>query len=68
MSTEHPPLLWTPDPARAATSRLSAFQQFAATHHGAPQTAGLSPQAAYATLHRWSVERLEDFWRAVTEW
>ncbi|MFE3165443.1 acetoacetate--CoA ligase [Streptomyces sp. NPDC059224] len=68
MSTELPPLLWTPDPARAASSRLSAFQQFAAAHHGAPQTAGLSPQAAYATLHRWSVERLEDFWRAVTEW
>ncbi|MEU0922679.1 acetoacetate--CoA ligase [Streptomyces malaysiensis] len=68
MSTEQPTPLWTPDPDRAAASRLSAFQKFAAERHGSPRAADLPPRAAYAALHRWSVERTEDFWRAVTEW
>ncbi|MCX4597524.1 acetoacetate--CoA ligase [Streptomyces sp. NBC_01549] len=68
MSTERPAPLWTPDPARAAASRLSAFQHFAVEHHGAPRTADLPPHAAYTSFHRWSVDHVEDFWRAVTEW
>ncbi|MFJ1795887.1 acetoacetate--CoA ligase [Kitasatospora griseola] len=70
----HPEPLWRPDPARAAASRLVAFQRWAAEHHGAP-AAPLAPAATdteaatrYADLHRWSVEDLPRFWTAVTEY
>ncbi|MFF2630969.1 acetoacetate--CoA ligase [Kitasatospora griseola] len=70
----HPEPLWRPDPARAAASRLVAFQRWAAEHHGAP-AAPLAPVATdteaatrYADLHRWSVEDLPRFWTAVTEY
>ncbi|MFF0298810.1 acetoacetate--CoA ligase [Kitasatospora sp. NPDC004614] len=70
----HPEPLWRPDPARAAASRLVAFQRWAADHHGAP-AAPLAPvttdtEAAtrYADLHRWSTEDLPRFWTAVTEY
>ncbi|GAA4841440.1 acetoacetate--CoA ligase [Kitasatospora terrestris] len=66
--------LWRPDPARAAASRLVAFQAWAAEHHGAP-AAPLAPvetddeaAARYAALHAWSTEDLSRFWQAVTEW
>ncbi|MEV8096513.1 acetoacetate--CoA ligase [Kitasatospora sp. NPDC085879] len=66
--------LWRPDPARAASARIVAFQAWAAEHHGAP-AAPLAPadddeQAAarYADLQAWSTEDLERFWTAVTEW
>ncbi|MFD7644675.1 acetoacetate--CoA ligase [Kitasatospora sp. NPDC059795] len=66
--------LWRPAPARAAASRLVAFQRWAAEHHGAP-AAPLAPVATdaeaatrYADLHRWSVEDLPRFWTAVTEY
>ncbi|OKJ05317.1 acetoacetate--CoA ligase [Kitasatospora sp. CB01950] len=66
--------LWRPDPARAAASRLVAFQRWAAEQHGAP-AAPLAPVATdaeaatrYADLHRWSVEDLPRFWTAVTEY
>ncbi len=45
--------LWTPSPERAAATRLHAFAR----------TVGHSGD--YATLHRWSIERPEEFWSAV---
>ncbi|WP_037578187.1 acetoacetate--CoA ligase [Phaeacidiphilus oryzae] len=72
--------LWRPSPSRAAATRMAAFQRFAAEHHGAPaeplvpapEEAGAAGDATaaarYAALHAWSVEDLERFWRAVTEW
>ncbi|WP_405014283.1 acetoacetate--CoA ligase [Kitasatospora sp. NBC_01539] len=66
--------LWRPDPARAAASRLVAFQAWAAEHHGAP-AAPLAPvaddseaAARYAALHAWSTDDLDRFWTAVTTW
>ena len=69
-----PEPLWRPDPERAAASRLVAFQRWAAERYGAP-AAPLAPapddataEARYAALHAWSVEDLDRFWRAVTEY
>lgn len=45
--------LWSPSPARAAATRLRAFAELV----GAPHE--------YALLHRWSIERPEEFWNAV---
>ncbi|MFD9129311.1 acetoacetate--CoA ligase [Kitasatospora sp. NPDC059571] len=66
--------LWRPDPARAAATRIVAFQAWAAEHHGAP-AAPLAPAAddteaaaRYAALHAWSTADPEVFWTAVTEW
>ncbi|GAA1988887.1 acetoacetate--CoA ligase [Kitasatospora viridis] len=66
--------LWRPDPARAAASRLVAFQQWAAAGYGAP-AAPLAPApddaaaaTRYADLHAWSTEDLTRFWTAVTEY
>ncbi|MFC1434079.1 acetoacetate--CoA ligase [Streptacidiphilus sp. N1-3] len=53
--------LWEPDPARAAASNLARFQRWAVEHHGAPD-------GDYAALHHWSVDHLDRFWTAVTEW
>jgi acetoacetyl-CoA synthetase len=41
--------LWTPDPARAARTGMARFMQ-------------LAGKRDYAELHRWSVEKSEDFW------
>ena len=41
--------LWTPDPARAAQTGMARFMR-------------LAGKKDYAELHRWSVERSEDFW------
>ncbi|GAA3774877.1 acetoacetate--CoA ligase [Streptomyces phyllanthi] len=54
--------LWQPDQARIARAQITEFQAWAAEHHGAPSEGG------YAALHLWSVEELETFWKAVTEW
>ncbi|MET9935971.1 acetyl-coenzyme A synthetase N-terminal domain-containing protein, partial [Streptomyces sp. NPDC006324] len=54
--------LWQPDEERIATAAVTRFQSWAAEHHGAPAEGG------YPALHRWSVEELEAFWRAVVEW
>ncbi|MEU6337958.1 acetoacetate--CoA ligase [Streptomyces cellulosae] len=62
MSTVNPQPLWQPDPERIAQAQVTAFQAWAAEHHGAPADGG------YPALHRWSVEELEAFWKAVTEW
>jgi len=53
--------LWQPDPARAEATRLVAFQRWAAEHHDAPT-------GDYAALHQWSVDDLDRFWTAVTQW
>jgi len=45
--------LWSPSPARAAATRLRAFAEVV----GAPHE--------YAALHRWSIDRPEEFWAAL---
>ncbi|WP_449342465.1 AMP-binding protein, partial [Streptomyces aurantiogriseus] len=62
MSTVNPEPLWRPDPQRIAQAQITRFQSWAAEHHGAPAEGG------YPALHRWSVDELETFWKAVTEW
>ncbi|QKW26544.1 acetoacetate--CoA ligase [Streptomyces seoulensis] len=62
MSTVNPQPLWQPDPQRITDAQITAFQAWAAAHHGAPAEGG------YPALHRWSVEQLDTFWKAVTEW
>ncbi|GGU02415.1 acetoacetate--CoA ligase [Streptomyces coeruleorubidus] len=62
MSTTSPQPLWQPDPERIARARITRFQAWAAEHHGAPA------QGGYAALQRWSVDELDTFWKAVTEW
>lgn len=62
MSTANPLPLWQPDPERIAQAQVTKFQSWAAEHHGAPADGG------YSALHRWSVDELDTFWQAVTEW
>ncbi|MEU8852709.1 acetoacetate--CoA ligase [Streptomyces sp. NPDC048564] len=62
MSIANPQPLWQPDPPRIARAQVTKFQAWAAEHHGAPSEGG------YAALHRWSVDELDTFWKAVTEW
>lgn len=54
--------LWSPGPDRIAAARITAFQAWAAEHHGAPADGG------YPALHSWSVDELDTFWQAVAEW
>lgn len=54
--------LWSPGPDRIAAARITAFQAWAAEHHGAPADGG------YPALHSWSVDALDTFWQAVAEW
>ncbi|WP_069773933.1 acetoacetate--CoA ligase [Streptomyces sp. LUP30] len=62
MPTVNPEPLWRPDPQRTAQAQVTKFQTWAARHHGAPAEGG------YPALHRWSVDELETFWEAVTQW
>ncbi|MER5177675.1 acetoacetate--CoA ligase [Streptomyces sp. NPDC002896] len=62
MSSANPTPLWQPDQEFIASAQITRFQAWAAEHHGAPAEGG------YAALHRWSVDELETFWKAVTEW
>ncbi|MCX5365212.1 acetoacetate--CoA ligase [Streptomyces sp. NBC_00124] len=62
MSTVNPQPLWQPDPERIAQAQVTRFHAWAAEHHGAPAEGG------YPALHRWSVDELDTFWKAVTEW
>ncbi|MFF3913841.1 acetoacetate--CoA ligase [Streptomyces sp. NPDC001852] len=62
MTTANPQPLWQPDPERIAQARITQFQAWAAEHHGAPAEGG------YPALHQWSVDQLDTFWKAVTEW
>ncbi|GAA3763978.1 acetoacetate--CoA ligase [Streptomyces tremellae] len=57
-----PAPLWQPSSERIAAAQITRFQEWAATHHGAPADGG------YPALHRWSVESLDAFWAAVAEW
>ncbi|MFE2599304.1 acetoacetate--CoA ligase [Streptomyces sp. NPDC059396] len=57
-----PEPLWQPDPDRIAAARVTRFQAWAAERYGAPAEGG------YAALHRWSVDELDTFWKAVADW
>ncbi|MER8003288.1 acetoacetate--CoA ligase [Streptomyces sp. NPDC095613] len=57
-----PAPLWVPDAGRIEAAAITRFQAWAADRYGAPAEGG------YAALHRWSVEELETFWRAVADW
>src|SRR5882757_11252341 len=61
MSTSNPSPLWQPTEERIAQAQITKFQTWAAERHGAPAEGG------YAALHRWSVDELDTFWKAVTE-
>ncbi|MFI0779845.1 acetoacetate--CoA ligase [Streptomyces sp. NPDC021212] len=60
--------LWQPGADRIARAQLTRFHAWAAERHSAPAARPGDPAASYAALHRWSVEELETFWRAVAEW
>jgi acetoacetyl-CoA synthetase len=63
-----PEPLWQPGPDRVAAAQITRFQSWAAEHHGAPAAVPDDPAASYAALHRWSVDELASFWKALTEW
>ncbi len=50
--------LWTPSPERVANANATAFMDFVSKRHGLELR-------DWPALHRWSVERLEEFWVAV---
>ena len=54
-------LLWEPSGERVRESRLADFERFLEREKGLRF-------ASYAELHRWSVEELGAFWRAVSEY
>ncbi|MFJ3163723.1 acetoacetate--CoA ligase [Streptomyces kanasensis] len=60
--SEQPEPLWQPDQDRIASAAVTRFQAWAAERHGAPANGG------YPALHRWSIDHLDTFWQAVTEW
>ncbi|MGH3823465.1 MAG: acetoacetate--CoA ligase [Pseudonocardiaceae bacterium] len=55
-----PPVLWRPDPAVAARSRMAAFRAWLASQRGVVI-------ADYDALWRWSVADLAGFWGAFAE-
>ncbi len=55
-----PRILWQPDPAIVARSRMAAFRRWLASARGVVV-------ADYDALWRWSVTDLEGFWGAVAE-
>ncbi|UUN25702.1 acetoacetate--CoA ligase [Streptomyces sp. FIT100] len=61
-SAANPAPLWQPDADRIAAARITRFQTWAAERYGAPAGGG------YPALHRWSVDELETFWKAVADW
>ncbi|MDG9706402.1 acetoacetate--CoA ligase [Streptomyces sp. DH37] len=67
-TADQPEPLWSPGPDRIDGARLTRFQAWAAERFGAPAAVPGDPAASYAALHRWSVDELATFWRAVTEW
>ena len=50
--------LWSPSPERVAGANMTAFLRFVNSRHG-------TSHSDYASLHRWSVDRMEEFWVAV---
>ncbi|MFI9310416.1 acetoacetate--CoA ligase [Streptomyces triculaminicus] len=65
---DRPEPLWTPGADRIDRAQVTRFHAWAADRHGAPAPLPGDPAASYRALHRWSVEELERFWQAVTEW
>ncbi|GHG82356.1 acetoacetate--CoA ligase [Streptomyces griseocarneus] len=65
---DRPEPLWTPGTERIDRAQVTRFHAWAADRHGAPAPVPGDPGASYRALHRWSVEELERFWQAVTEW
>jgi acetoacetyl-CoA synthetase len=63
-----PEPLWRPGADRITAAQVTRFQEWAADRHGAPGAVPGDPVASYAALHRWSVDELRSFWRAVAEW
>jgi len=55
-----PRILWQPDPATVARSRMTAFREWVAASRGVQ-----APD--YAALWRWSVTDLEGFWGAFAQ-
>ncbi len=55
-----PRILWQPDSATVARSRMAAFREWLASHRGVVV-------ADYDELWRWSVADLEGFWGAFAE-
>ena len=55
-----PPVLWWPDPAIVARSRMAAFRAWLASRRGVVA-------ADYEALWRWSVTDLAGFWGALAE-
>jgi acetoacetyl-CoA synthetase len=53
-------VLWTPSRARVEASELARYTRWLRERKGLAFD-------DYATLHRWSVERLEDFWASLWE-
>jgi acetoacetyl-CoA synthetase len=56
------PALWAPADERVRRTHLHAFSAFATTF-GAPE--GLDVARDYGQLHRWSIERPDQFWTAL---
>ena len=52
--------IWTPSPARVATSNLTRYASHVRERHGAPG-------GDYASLWRWSVDERETFWSSLLE-
>jgi acetoacetyl-CoA synthetase len=50
--------LWIPSPERARQANLARFSDFVARRHGLSF-------GSYQDLHKWSVERIGDFWSAM---
>jgi acetoacetyl-CoA synthetase len=59
-STDAPELLWQPDPARVADSRIAAFRTWLEAERGLRLP-------DFAALWEWSTTDLEPFWGAVAE-
>lgn len=59
MTQEHP-LLWTPDAARIANSRLNDYMQWLAARGHAFND--------YPGLWQWSTDHLEDFWESIWQY
>lgn len=53
--------LWTPDPQRAANTRLVGYQRWLERERGLVF-------ADYAALHRWSVTDIDAFWRSIFDY
>ena len=58
-------LLWTPSAERRAAARLTGFTRALARRHALDADALLADPER---LWQWSVDHLDEFWRAVWDW